>query len=144
MSQASDEPLDAEQPEEIDIYSLDEFTTAYIECMLWSSTDLSDESGGAPLDDNYDSGDIALEALREIVQDCASFQENNETLLKAAYSTPNYNEERAGHDFWLTRNGHGAGFWDRGLGEIGDALTKAAKVYGGKDPMVGDDGKIYL
>ena len=21
-------------------------------------------------------------------------------------------DEYAGHDFWLTRNGHGAGFWD--------------------------------
>ena len=26
-----------------------------------------------------------------------------------------------GHDLWLTRNGHGAGFWDRGLGAQGIA-----------------------
>lgn len=24
-----------------------------------------------------------------------------------------YNPEQIGHDLWLTRNGHGAGFWDR-------------------------------
>ena len=36
----------------------------------------------------------------------------------------------AGHDFALTRNGHGAGFWDRGLGETGDMLTDECKPYG--------------
>lgn len=37
---------------------------------------------------------------------------------------------RHGQDFYLTRNGHGAGFWDRGYGEIGRQLTEAAKIYG--------------
>jgi hypothetical protein len=35
----------------------------------------------------------------------------------------------AGHDFQLTRNGHGAGFWD-GDWEHGDALTAIAKTFG--------------
>jgi hypothetical protein len=42
-------------------------------------------------------------------------------------------EARAGHDFWLTRRGHGTGFWDRGLGKLGDRLSEAAKVYGDDD-----------
>jgi len=37
---------------------------------------------------------------------------------------------QVGHDFCLTRNRHGAGFWDRGLGTRGDVLTKAAHAYG--------------
>jgi hypothetical protein len=45
-----------------------------------------------------------------------------------------------GHDFALTRNGHGAGFWDRGLGELGDRLTTAAKVYGESSVYVNDGG----
>ena len=49
----------------------------------------------------------------------------------------------AGHDFWLTRCGHGAGFWDRGVGETGERLTKAAEKFGNVDLCVGDDGKIY-
>ena len=36
----------------------------------------------------------------------------------------------AGHDFALTRNGHGTGFWDRGLGEMGDMLSNECKPYG--------------
>lgn len=42
-------------------------------------------------------------------------------------------EGDAGHDLWLTRSGHGTGFWDRGLGELGDRLTEAAKSYGSPD-----------
>ena len=36
---------------------------------------------------------------------------------------------QTGHDFILTANHHGVGFWDRGLGEIGDRLTEATRGY---------------
>jgi hypothetical protein len=40
--------------------------------------------------------------------------------------------EQAGHDFWLTRNGHGAGFWDRTCysDTVKDLLTKRAEAFG--------------
>lgn len=47
--------------------------------------------------------------------------------------------ELAGHDFALTRNGHGAGFWDRGLGEVGDKLTDLARSYGECSWILEDD-----
>lgn len=50
--------------------------------------------------------------------------------------------EQIGHDFILTRNRHGAGFWDRGLGERGDRLTDAAHAYGEIDAYLADDGTI--
>jgi hypothetical protein len=37
---------------------------------------------------------------------------------------------QCGHDFILTRNHHGAGFWDRGYGEAGRRLTAAAQAFG--------------
>lgn len=37
---------------------------------------------------------------------------------------------RHGGDFHLTRNRHGAGFWDRGYGEVGERLSDAARAYG--------------
>jgi hypothetical protein len=48
----------------------------------------------------------------------------------------------------LTRNGHGAGFWNRFYGDqpatkLGRALSDAAKVYGSCDLYIGDDGQIY-
>lgn len=55
-------------------------------------------------------------------------------------------EELAGHDFWLTRNGHGAGFWDRSELDkpTQGRLTKAAHAFGNSDLYVGDDGRIYV
>jgi very-short-patch-repair endonuclease len=123
--------------------ALDEFTRAYVIAALWSSTDESDPSGGKPMDEKYTIRDIAPETLAKMAEDCRNFQ--------AQHGIPHYghgqytDEELAGHDFWLTRNGHGAGFWDRD--ELGEAdrekYTNAAHAFGSFDLYVGDDGKIY-
>lgn len=52
--------------------------------------------------------------------------------------------EHFGHDFFLTRNGHGAGFWDRGLGELGDRLTALVKPYGEQSCFIGEEGLELL
>jgi hypothetical protein len=50
---------------------------------------------------------------------------------------------QGGHDFWLTRNGHGAGFWDGDWPEeVGKRLTEASKKYGEVYLYV-QDGKIF-
>ena len=123
--------------------SSETFFDAYVTCALWSSMDNADESGGEPLDRNYGPDDIAPETLERMRTDCDDFEQSQAQPLLVAYETPGYTEASAGHDFWLTRNGHGAGFWERGLGEVGDALTEAAHAYGSVDLTVGDDGKIY-
>ncbi len=52
---------------------------------------------------------------------------------------------QAGHDFWLTRNGHGCGFWDGDWPEPqASLLTQASKAFGGVDPYVSDDGEVCL
>lgn len=118
---------------------LDDFTHAFLVCALWSSTDWSRDDGGDPLDDNYDVDDIDKTCREALAEECADFCEANaEDLAESGGSA-----EQAGHDFWLTRNGHGAGFWDRGYGAVWDRLTKASKVYGSVDLYVGDDGKVY-
>jgi hypothetical protein len=118
------------------------FMQAYVECALWSSSD--GENGEIRLDE-YD-GDIAPQTLAAMEADCAGFQANNADLLAAWYDIGE-DETHAGHDFWLTRNGHGAGFWDRyyiGTGvELGNKLTAAAKKYGEVDLYIGADGLIY-
>lgn len=121
-----------------------QFLRAYIECALWSSTECNEDGDmGEPLDANYSEDDIAPATLETMREECADFQESNARLLAQAYATGSYDESQAGHDFWLTRNGHGAGFWDRGLGATGEALTRDAKVHGYVDLYVGDDGLIY-
>lgn len=110
---------------------LDMFTTAYVEAALWSSTDDICQ----PLDRNYSVADIAPTTLAVMVADCAKFQSEND-LSECG-------DSQAGHDFWLTRNGHGAGFWDGDWPETGDALTEAAKAYPVVELYVGDDGRIW-
>lgn len=54
--------------------------------------------------------------------------------------------QQAGHDFWLTRNRHGAGFWEVSYWpkEVGDVLTKTAHEFGEISLYVGDDGLLYF
>jgi hypothetical protein len=119
---------------------LDAFTLAYIEAMLWSSTDNADEQGGEPLDKNYSADDIAPETMELIVEDCADFQERYADLL----SDSGIDDDRAGHCFWLSREGHGSGFFDEDSidEEFQDPLQESAQSYGSFDLQV-DDGVIY-
>lgn len=124
------------------------FLDAYIAASLWSSS--GPDSGPYAcenLEDLFGPDDLAPECLASMRADCEDFLGSNASDL-AEYCERMRNEqwsgeERAGHDFWLTRNGHGAGFWDRGLGDLGGRLSAAAKVYGGCDLYPGDDGLIY-
>ncbi|MBR1173878.1 hypothetical protein JQ617_07925 [Bradyrhizobium sp. KB893862 SZCCT0404] len=118
---------------------LDTFTQAYVECVFFTEC-----HGDNPELEDATFEDLAAETLASIVEDCKDFQACYATLLSRAYEVEGYDEERAGHDYWLTRNGHGAGFWDRGLGEVGQRLTCAAKADGSRDAYRGDDGKVYL
>jgi hypothetical protein len=54
--------------------------------------------------------------------------------------------EQAGTDYWLTRNGHGTGFWSReeiyGEHEAA-ALSELARQAGPSDFELGDDGHVH-
>lgn len=106
--------------------SFDSFLKGYINCALWSSE----------LDD-YTEEFINRDTLLEMRKDCASF------LTLADEEDIDDRWEDAGHDFWLTRNGHGAGFWDGDWpDEVGERLTKIAKSFGEFD-LYECDGIIY-
>lgn len=122
---------------------MDKFTRAYIQCALWASTDESTPEGGEPMDQNYSIDDITPASLAIMQRDCDDFQLANHALLHKAYAR-GYNQESAGYDFWLTRNGHGAGYWDRGLGKLGDDLSAAAKQKGSCNLCVNDNNRIVV
>jgi hypothetical protein len=86
--------------------TLDRFTLAYLACALWSSSD----DDGNPMDANGRSWrEMATETLWQAVADCKDFQAANADDLALFYGEYGHDLEQAGHDFWLTRNGHGAG-----------------------------------
>lgn len=126
---------------------LDTFTLAYLECAYWA--DLRDDEGES-IDDQYDLDDLAPESFLTALHTCAEFVWANLgslyeiTRLKGGDRNEDEAAAQCGHDLWLTRNHHGAGFWDRGYGAVGDDLTRAAHPYGEGYLYVGDDGRVYL
>jgi hypothetical protein len=109
-----------------------QFFGAYLTAALWSST--GGENGTESLD-NYEWGEGAKEQL---MPDALKFYQEN-------YNDISDDLERAGHDFWLTRNGHGAGFWDGDWPEdVGERLTEISKRFREVELYLGDDERVYV
>lgn len=166
------------------IRSLDYFTEKYIETALWSSVDsinsFSDNSDTSDDEDDedvegeewknkpnfptptkpilkssYTVKDLAIQTIEKMQQDCRDFYHKYSEM----YHSAGWSDDRAAHDFWLTRNGHGAGFFDRTQEDldrelhfnmsndqfenIKEKLTNAAHSYGEFNLYMGDDGLIY-
>ena len=121
------------------------FLSSYIETALWSSMD----DTGTPLDDSkYTDAELALETITRFKADCERFQAEYTKLIEPLddqilRSFPP--DSHIPHDFWLTRNHHGAGFWDGDYPKaIGDELTDLAHSFGECGLYIGDNGKIYI
>jgi hypothetical protein len=122
--------------------SLREFTNAYMGALFWSECIKHGPSDGEPFDSHFGPEDLDSDALREIESDCTAFYDGNAALWREAGAS----DEQAGHDFALTRNRHGAGFWDRpdlyGK-DLSSQLTEAAHVYGTMGLDHNDEGRVY-
>ncbi len=127
----------------------DEFFLHYMIAALWSSTDVVN---GEDVElDTFEIEDIHPDTKEKMRADCDRFIDANFADLAEANSLyvkrDGYGPAAlAGHDFWLTRCGHGTGFWDRNLDEVGDRLHKACghgTAFPNVDLYIGDDGKIH-
>jgi len=110
----------------------DEFRRGYVLAMLWANA--YDAETGEPMEDMayaYQTpGRWWMDTPVDLTDADAFLEGNYDALVSVG------DMDQHGHDFALTRNRHGAGFWDRGYGPIGDALTEAAHVYG--------EAEVYL
>lgn len=120
--------------------NLVEFVKGYIACILFTIVECNLTGERGCTEDDFD--DSLQEAIAE---DCLAFLAKAHEFIDLAISNDafDYNYEQAGHDFWLTRNGHGAGFWDRGLDVLGAKLTTLSKDVGEFEVYLGDDGRVY-
>lgn len=100
------------------------------------------------VDENLDVSptvsDIPAELKEQIRCEVMSFYLGNKDLLVKACNEVGYSWSQAGVDLFLTRNHHGAGFWDRHLGPVGDELTEKAHEMGSCDFYLGDDGRVAM
>lgn len=115
---------------------MDEIVRGYIVAGLWTTTD--DETlGGEHLDSEYDASDVNQTSMQTIRELCKRFIDANEDDVVAYLAEQDHVRHQGqgtasdyfGHDLWLSSNGHGAGFFDRDLGELGDRLQKAAQDF---------------
>jgi hypothetical protein len=96
-------------------------TDAYLEAAEFTD---GEESG----DDTVFSTQFKSDAYKA----CADFENACATL---EIDLRDYPAAQVGHDLWLTRNGHGAGFWDRPkvYGKHTDLFTGMARAQGYHD-----------
>lgn len=105
-----------------------EFVHHYLETALWT-----DE-----LQHLYRWSDQAIERA---LADCYWFIDRCEQL--GLYDK--YQATDIAYDLWLTRNHHGAGFWDGDYGDQdGEVLTAIAHKLGVCELYQGDDGLLYF
>ena len=111
-----------------DVY---QFLDGYMGGMVFAE---SDEDGN-PLDRNYDKSDIHPNTQHKMLRDSKEFLADHGHLIGEDEDLAT-----AGHDFWLTRNHHGSGFWD-GDWKNKKELTDAAHSFG-EDSVYVDDGGL--
>lgn len=131
----------AEEREAFTPSELDRFRDAYEEAALWS-TSATDENGDTL--ESLEEYETSIDCHNAFMNDCRAFTDEHAGLIRNAIRKTNgaYTIGNAGHDFWITRNRHGAGFWDRGLGKIGTRLTEAAHGMGSIDLYLSDKGEV--
>lgn len=112
-------------------------TQHYIVCALFADT--PDESRTDPA---WSVSNIAPESRDKVVETVNRWIDDNKELLAQLPET--FGPDNVGHNLWLTRNGHGVGFWDRGLGDPGDQLSTEAEALGECDLYLGDDGRLWF
>jgi len=87
--------------------------------LLWQASDATKDGNGFPISDESDGtlrGETqfvarVIEEVPYLTEAVTSFVRDNwAVLLRGRVKAP-----QCGHDIILTANGHGAGFWDRGL-----------------------------
>jgi hypothetical protein len=122
---------------------------SYVQTALWSSIDDNSE----PLDSGRDIDDLApitkinmereLNQFFKLLNIIHTNDENGDRVTLYDACLEFTDDEHIAHDFWLTRNRHGCGFWDGDYGKYGDQLTAIAQTFPEVDLYVGDDNLIY-
>jgi hypothetical protein len=120
---------------------VDDAVWAYTNAALWTDGDHIEQrtDGGSWTPDDLDPATRA--ALEHEVRNFLTI--HRESIAQARAAVPGYDGAQIGHDLWLTRNGHGTGFWDRGLGDTGDRLSDAVRGQGA-ELSVSKDGALII
>ena len=101
-----------------------------LEWLTWGCPDR--EQNGIPEEFELDS-DTINKLVSNIVKDFITrtppekIEQYLTDIKSTQYHSRNHCLNLLGHDLYLTSERHGAGFWDRGLDDLGDELTALAE-----------------
>jgi hypothetical protein len=118
-------------------HDIDNIVDSYLHAAFWTEEEQIKDNND---DLDLSSTDFSEKSIEESKNDIIMFME------KAGQYLNNISDDLIGHNFWLTRNHHGAGFWDmKELDEeIGEIVTKICHEFKEKYVYLGDDGKLYI
>ena len=119
--------------------NLEDFTATYIEAIYFTDTG----------EDEQPANDILMhpDAKKRAEDECAAFLWRVYPFLDHAARATDTDRHTlymdAARDFWLTRNGHGVGFWDDSRWPVsGHTLDNVARSFGSVDTYETDCGKL--
>jgi hypothetical protein len=127
---------------------IDDMVTGYLDAQLWAQQDM-DRDDDSLLDAHYSRDDIAPEYVESVREEFVALVTEHPLAVRMYGAQRQYHSsdgsvwEHFGHDYYLTREHHGVGFWGRGLGELGDYLTDIA-YYAGSANDLFDNGSGVL
>lgn len=93
----------------------------------------------------YDVSDISDKCIEKMIDECDKFRDMAGDLISQANDN-GMSDSDIGSDFWLTRNRHGAGFWDGDYGdkELGEKLTDIAHKFSELWPTIDENEEIHV
>jgi hypothetical protein len=118
--------------------NFESFFNQFLITALWSSSDDNEQ----PLDRRFTVHDFTPEAAEVLRAHALSFWSRMYYYIE--HEKGGRTDSDAGHDFWLTMNGHGAGFWDGDWPVYGEQLTKLAGCYPQIGITVTDDNRLSI
>ena len=114
-------------------FNIQEVLESYLETLLWVSGD-DHEFDGVTI---YDFSEEATNSSKADIEKFIEIINTNPAAIDEAIE---YDDRMLGHNFALSRNGHGAGFFD----DNNDILQDICRETKSAEPYLGDDKKVYI
>lgn len=119
------------------MYPLDDMTISQLfETLIWQATNLE----GTLLDYlNFDRDDIDPRDQATLIEEFRVFVQSNQDDVHDFMEATGFTIDHVAHNYILTRNRHGAGFWDHTDHPSAERLSEACQFQGTIDVYISDD-----
>lgn len=120
------------EPVELIQSDIDDFIIGYIAALKWATSYIQDDDPDCQFE-SLEEFELSPESYVRVQEHCTEFCKNHGADLEDYAGRRSFRRwdgsafEHVGHDFFLSQQGHGTGFWDRNCGSVGDRLHEATR-----------------